>query len=116
MEYVCICYFQIHNVSKFSVQADGYCSVLDSLIVSDVVVYNSLIDHREVETILLIPTSREACEIMSNARRVPRNCKRAFTKKGDQFYPDPNYRTYAGDGNTRAKYLQVSMQDAIRYL
>ncbi|PNF21805.1 hypothetical protein B7P43_G08450 [Cryptotermes secundus] len=50
---------------------------------------------------------------MSNARQVPRNCKRAITKKGDQFYPDPNYRMYAGDGNTRARYLQVSMQNAI---
>jgi hypothetical protein len=70
----------------------------------------------EVETILLIPTSREACEIMSDVRRVPMNCKRAITKKGDQFYPDPNYRMYAGDGCIRAKYLQVSMQDAIRYV
>lgn len=106
----------MHNVSKFAVQADGYYNMLDSLIVSDVIVYNSLVDQYEVETILLIPTSREACEIMSDARRVPRNCKRAITKKGDQFYPDPNYRMYAGDGNMRSKYFHVSLEDAIRYL
>jgi hypothetical protein len=97
------------------VQADGYSSLLDCLIVSDAVVCNCLIDQREVETILLIPTSTEACKVMSDVKCVPMNCKRAITKKGDQFYPDPNYRMYAGDGNTRAKYLQVSMQDAIRY-
>jgi hypothetical protein len=106
----------MHNVSKLAVQADGYCSLLDSLIVSDVIVYNSLLDQREVERILLIPTSEEACEIMSDARRVPRNCIMALNKKADQFYPVPNYRMYAGYGNTRAKYLQVSMRDAIRYL
>jgi hypothetical protein len=106
----------MHDVSKFAVQADGYCSMLDSLIVSDVIVYNSLVDQYEVETILLVPTSTKACEIMSDAGRVPRNCKRAFTKKCDQFYPDPNYRMYAGYGNARVKYFHVSMQDAVRYL
>jgi hypothetical protein len=90
--------------------------MLDSLIVPDTVVCNCLIDQREVESILLVPTSREACEIMSDVRLVPLNCKRAITKKGDHFYPDPNYRMYAGSGSIRAKYLQVSMQDAIRYV
>jgi hypothetical protein len=110
------CGFQVHSVTKFAVQADGYSNILNSSIISDTVVCNCLIDQLEFETILLIPTSREACEIMSDVRRVPMNCKRAITKKGDQFYPDPNYRMYAGDGNIRAKYLQVSMQDAIRYV
>jgi hypothetical protein len=106
----------MHDVNKFVMQADGYCSMLDSLIVSDVNVYNSLVDQCEVETILLIPTATEACEIMSDAGRVPRTFKRAITKKLDQIYPDPNYRMYAGYINLRAKYFHVNMQDAIRYL
>ncbi|KDR12930.1 structural maintenance of chromosomes protein 6 isoform X2 [Zootermopsis nevadensis] len=104
---------KVHNVSKFAVKADGYSSILDSVVVQDTVVCNCLIDQWEVENILLIPTSREACDTMSDARRVPLNCKRAVTKKGDLFYPDPNYRMYSGNGSTRAKYFQVSMADAI---
>lgn len=84
--------------------------------ISDPIVANCLIDQREVECILLIPTSKEASEIMSDARRVPRNCKRAFTQQGDIFYPDPHYRSYGGPRGLKAKFLQVSVKDTINAL
>jgi len=84
------------------------------MVIEDSIVANSLIDQCEIECVLLIPTNKEACEIMSNAMRVPKNCKRAFTQRGDTFYPDPNYRTYSGKYGMRAKYLQVSTMQAIQ--
>lgn len=83
------------------------------MVIDDPVVANCLIDQREVECVLLVPTSEEACEIMSDARKVPRNCKRAFTQQGDTFFPDPNYRTYGGRCK-RAKFLQVSTMEAMQ--
>lgn len=82
--------------------------------IEDPIVANSLIDQCEIECVLLIPTNEEACRIMSDATKVPRNCKRAFTQRGDMFYPDPNYRTYSGRYGNRAKYLQVSTMEAIQ--
>lgn len=84
--------------------------------ISDPVVANCLIDQREVECVLLIPTSKEASDIMSDATKVPRNCKRAFTQQGDTFYPDPHYRSYGGPRGLKARYLQVSVTDTIKYV
>ncbi|XP_069682239.1 structural maintenance of chromosomes protein 6-like isoform X2 [Periplaneta americana] len=105
---------KVHDVRGYAVQTDKYCSILNMLIISDPVVTNCMIDQVSVENVILIPSNSEACKIMSDKRSVPKNCSRAVTKKSDIFYPDPNYRSYAGEGNTRAKYLQVSMQEAIK--
>lgn len=83
------------------------------MIISDPVIANCLIDQREVECIMLIPTSKQAAEIMSNQKKVPVNCRRALTQRGDTFYPDPNYRSYGGNCGSRAKILQVSTSQAI---
>lgn len=88
--------------------------MLEAMDISDPVVANCLIDQWEIECVLLIPTSQEACEIMSDANKVPRNCKRAITQQGDMFYPDPNYRTYGARRGIRAKYLQISTTEAIQ--
>lgn len=81
--------------------------------IGDSIVANCLIDQREIECVLLIPSSQEACEIMSDAAKVPRHCKRAFTQQCDTFFPDPNYRSYGGKVSARAKFLQVSTTEAI---
>jgi hypothetical protein len=81
--------------------------------ISHPMVANSLIDQREIECILLIPSSNEACAVMSDANKVPQHCKRAITKNADLFYPDPNYRIYGGSVS-KAKYLQVSTSEAIQ--
>lgn len=83
--------------------------------ISDPVVANCLIDQHEVECVMLIPTSNEAADIMSDASKVPRNCKRAFTQQGDTFFPDPHYRSYGGPRNLKSKFLQVSVRDTIKY-
>ena len=82
--------------------------------ISDPVIANCLIDQREIECVLLIPTSEEACKVMSNAQYVPKNCKKAFTQQGDLFFPVPNYKTYGGRHGMRAKYLQVSTTQLIQ--
>ncbi|KAL0107751.1 hypothetical protein PUN28_014797 [Cardiocondyla obscurior] len=107
---------QIHDVRRYCTQSSQYSNLLDAMVIEDPVVANCLIDQREVECILLIPTSEEACTIMSDVTKVPKNCKRAFTLVCDMFYPDPNYRTYGGKCGTRAKYLQVSTMQAMQRL
>ncbi|KAK2582068.1 hypothetical protein KPH14_002772 [Odynerus spinipes] len=107
---------QVHDVSQHCTRSSNYFNMLEAMDISDPVVANCLIDQWEIECVLLIPTSQEACEIMSDANKVPRNCKRALTQQGDMFYPDPNYRTYGGRRGLRAKFLQVSTKEAIRRL
>ncbi|KAG5887604.1 hypothetical protein JTB14_002613 [Gonioctena quinquepunctata] len=67
------------------------------------------------ENILLIPTDRKAQELLSDKQHVPRNCHQGITAKGDKYYPDPNYRTYASN-YVRAKYLQVDTKEYIQQL
>ncbi|XP_071562380.1 structural maintenance of chromosomes protein 6-like [Temnothorax nylanderi] len=108
-------FYQVHDVRRHCTQSPQYSNLLDAMVIEDPVIANCLIDQREIECILLIPTSEEACKIMSDMTIVPRNCKRAFTLRGDTFYPDPNYRTYGGKC-TRAKYLQVSVMEMMQTL
>lgn len=107
-------YNRVHDVRRFCTQSPRYSNLLEAMVIEDPIVANCLIDQREIECILLIPTNHEACEIMSNAAKVPKNCKRAFTQQGDIYFPDPNYRTYGGKCSTRAKYLQVSSKQAMQ--
>ena len=103
----------MHDVRRHCTYSPQYSNLLEAMVIEDPVVANSLIDQREIECILLIPTNEEACAIMSDGTKVPKNCKRAFTLHGDTFFPDPNYRTYGGNC-TRAKYLQVSTMEAMQ--
>ncbi|XP_076756685.1 structural maintenance of chromosomes 6 isoform X2 [Xylocopa sonorina] len=109
-------YHAVHDVRSHCASSSSYSNLLNAMEISDPVVANCLIDHREVECVLLIPTSKEAAEVMSNASKVPRNCKRAFTQKGDTFFPDPHYRSYGGPRNLKARFLQVSVTDTINEL
>lgn len=105
---------QVHDVRHHCTQSSQYSNLLEAMVIDDPVVANCLIDQREVECILLITTNAEACDIMSNAAKVPKNCKRAFTQQGDTYFPDPNYRTYGGRCAKGAKYLQVSSRQAMQ--
>ncbi|XP_012263077.2 structural maintenance of chromosomes protein 6 [Athalia rosae] len=109
-------YYKIHDVSRNCTRAPGYQNLLEAMEISDPVVANCLIDQREVECVLLIPTSKEASEMLSDVHRVPKNCHRALTQQGDTFFPDPNYRSYGGRQGLRARYLQVSTTEAIKVL
>ncbi|XP_076300336.1 structural maintenance of chromosomes 6 [Lasioglossum baleicum] len=109
-------YNKVHDVRAHCTHSPDYSNLLDAMDISDPVVANSLIDQREVECVLLIPTSKEASDIMSDASKVPANCKRAFTQRADTFYPDPHYRSYGGPRGLKARFLQVSVSDAIKGL
>lgn len=109
-------YNTVHDVHAYCTKSSHYSNLLDAMDISDPVVANCLIDQREVECILLIPSSKEAAEIMSKASKVPQNCKRAFTQRGDTFYPDPQYRSYGGPRSLKARFLQVSITDTINAL
>ncbi|XP_072747857.1 structural maintenance of chromosomes protein 6 [Anoplolepis gracilipes] len=114
---ICSKFFnQVHDVRQHCTRSSQYSNLFEAMVIEDSIVANCLIDQCQIECVLLIPTSNEACEIMSDVTKVPKNCKRAFTKRGDLFYPDPNYRTYGGKCGTRAKYLQVSTMEAIQTL
>lgn len=103
----------MHDVRRHCTQSPQYSNLLEAMVIEDPVIANCLIDQREIECVLLIPTSDEACTIMSDVAKVPKRCKRAFTLRGDTFYPDPNYRSYGGKC-TRAKYLQVSTMEVMQ--
>ncbi|XP_066904702.1 structural maintenance of chromosomes protein 6 [Halyomorpha halys] len=105
---------KVHDVSNFETGYDKYNNLLRSISVSHPVIANSLIDQLEPETVLLIPTSDEAYRLMEDQSNVPRYCKRAITKKGDLFFPAPNYRSYSGSVAENTKYLQVSPAQAIK--
>ncbi|KAF5272537.1 hypothetical protein FQA39_LY07861 [Lamprigera yunnana] len=109
-------FLKVHDVSCNLVKpVKGCVSVYDSLEIRDPVVANCLIDQVGIESVLLIPDSKTAIELMSNEHNVPRNCRQGITIKGDRYYPDPNYKTYASRYNT-AQYLQVSTVEIIRQL
>ncbi|XP_025269792.1 structural maintenance of chromosomes protein 6 isoform X2 [Camponotus floridanus] len=114
---ICSKFFnQVHDVRRHCTQSSQYSNLFEAMVIEDPIVANCLIDQCQIECVLLIPTNSEACEIMSDATKVPKNCKRAFTKGSDLFYPDPNYRTYGGKCGTRAKFLQVSTMEAMQTL
>lgn len=111
---------QLHNVTNYKVQCgpelqskDIHC-LMDMLIIDDPDIANILIDLNTIEQVLLICDDRDARSLLTNASRVPYNCKSAITKEGNIYFPDPNYRSYAGKGPRTARFLQASVEDAIR--
>lgn len=89
--------------------------MLRSLKISNPIIENFIIDQAEPEAVLMIPTSDEAYRLMGNEECVPKNCKRAFTKKGDMFFPYPNYRSYASTMKSKsAMLLQSNNADIVK--
>jgi hypothetical protein len=87
---------------------------MDMLIIDDNDVTNVLIDLNGIEQVLLVGKDRDACYLLADSSRVPYNCKSAITKEGNTYHPDPNYRSYCGRVGNTARYLQASVEDAIR--
>ncbi|CAG9820931.1 unnamed protein product, partial [Phaedon cochleariae] len=105
--------FKKHDVTRNMVyEPNGCVSLYNALEVSDPVVSNCIVDSCSPENILLIPDDRTAQELLSDRQRVPRNCHQGVTAKGDKYYPDPSYRTYASNYH-RAKFLQVDTKEYI---
>ncbi|KAL0969802.1 hypothetical protein UPYG_G00232480 [Umbra pygmaea] len=99
----------IYNVQGRGVNYPDYPSVLDSLIITNPVIVNCLIDMRAIESILIIKEKRAARRVMQQGRP-PKNCREAFTLEGDQVYPN---RYYTTDFST-AKYLGGDLETEIR--
>ncbi|EFX80391.1 putative SMC6, structural maintenance of chromosome protein 6, copy A [Daphnia pulex] len=113
---------QVHDVREHKVHCseellskDIHC-LMDMLIIDDNDVTNVLIDLNGIEQVLLIGKDRDACYLLADSSRVPYNCKSAITKEGNTYHPDPNYRSYCGRVRNTARYLQASVEDAIRNL
>ena len=93
---------------------DIHC-LMDLIDIEDPDVANMLIDMQSIESVVLIARDADARNLMSDRYRVPRNCRIAYTKEGNTYYPDPNYKSYAGRVGQKARYLQVSVEETIRY-
>ncbi|XP_072293423.1 structural maintenance of chromosomes protein 6 [Eucyclogobius newberryi] len=102
---------QVHDTRRRGVNHPDYPSVLQALDIEDPVVANCLIDQRGIESILLIKNRTEARRVMQG-RSPPQNCSQAFSKDGDQIFPN---RSYAAD-QTRANYLSGDVEEEIRHL
>lgn len=105
---------QKHDVSKnLLIEPTNCISLYNALEIDDPIVANCIVDCSAPENILLIPDDRTAIDLLSNQQRVPKNCHQGITMRGDRYYPDPNYRTYASQYH-QAKYLQVDTKEYMR--
>ncbi|XP_018590789.1 structural maintenance of chromosomes protein 6 [Scleropages formosus] len=101
----------MYNISGKAAQHPDYPTVLEALEVDNPVVANCLIDMRAVETVLVIKSNADARRVMQNGRP-PVNCREAFTKEGDQVFPN---RYYSCEYQ-RAQYLSKDLEEQIRYM
>ncbi|XP_015109443.1 structural maintenance of chromosomes protein 6 [Diachasma alloeum] len=104
-----------HDVRENSTRTEKYPNMFEVMEVADPVIANCLIDQRGPESILLIPTTEEAIALLQYSENVPQNCRMAFTRSGDTFYPDPDFRTYGGSVPT-PRYLEESVTQLIQSL
>lgn len=96
--------FEAHkyDIRHLAVQSQDFPAFLDIVNVSNPVIFNTLVDQRAVENILLIKSSKDARTYLR--QHPPKNCREAFTIEGDQVYAGAEQRYYS------------SMQKAARIL
>ncbi|XP_063955856.1 structural maintenance of chromosomes protein 6-like isoform X2 [Lytechinus pictus] len=70
------------DISQAKVQSRDFPSFLDIVDISHPVIFNTLVDQRGVESILLIEQSKDARGYLRHQLRT--NCREAFTIEGDQ--------------------------------
>ncbi|XP_030832189.1 structural maintenance of chromosomes protein 6 isoform X2 [Strongylocentrotus purpuratus] len=81
-----------YDIRRSTVQSNDFPGFLDIVDVSNPVIFNTLVDQRGVESILLIERSKDA---RASLRQPPRNCREAFTIEGDQVYAGAEQRYYS---------------------
>lgn len=108
---------KVYDVSRGMCRAPQNAQLLMNLIkVSDPIVMNCLIDQRAIETILLVDDTDLAMSLTSEETNVPRNLQKVILLKPfSEFYPAPNYRTYALTEKP-ARFLQGSMKEVKKQL
>ncbi|KAK8757950.1 hypothetical protein V5799_004418, partial [Amblyomma americanum] len=99
---------RVYDYRSKAMYSSRYISLLDNLVIEDADVVNCIIDQRSVERIVLIEANAEARDVMSNPATIPRNCREAFTRQGDQVYRAPDFRYYSAV-RRRAEVLKESM-------
>ncbi|XP_051247167.1 structural maintenance of chromosomes protein 6 [Dicentrarchus labrax] len=102
---------KVYNIHGRKAYHPEYPSVLDTIIASNPVIINCLIDMRGIESILIIREKDKARKVMQQGRP-PKNCREAFTVEGDQVYPN---RYYTSDFSM-AKYLGGDLEAEISML
>ena len=106
----------VHDVSHGKCRTNEYPTILDMLEIENPNVTNCLIDHKNIEKILLMDHDHQAQSLLSSTHKVPRNCKFAYTGDMNQFYPAPMYRSYAIHSRKKGNVLQTSMSDHLANL
>lgn len=102
----------MHDISNDCTKSSKYSNLFDALEIDHPVVANCLIDSKNIERTLLIPTFQEAHIIMADINKVPKNCEKAITKLAELIYPDPFYRSF-GALLTEPKFLKSSLREAM---
>nr|QNH68115.1 structural maintenance of chromosomes protein 6 [Brachionus koreanus] len=83
----------LHNTTRYRPEDTRYPTVYEMLNIKDTVIANTLIDHRRVESILLLPDRSTVRQVIEDSR--DQNTNEAFSKNGDQFYSKPSFKMYA---------------------
>ncbi|XP_012859301.1 structural maintenance of chromosomes protein 6 [Echinops telfairi] len=102
---------EMHDVRNRAAYHPNFPTVLTALEIDNVVVANSLIDMRGIETVLLIKNNSVARTVMQS-QKPPKNCREAFTADGDQVFAG---RYYSSE-NTRPKFLSKDVDSEISHL
>ena len=103
-------YHEIYDVSNGKVMARDNV-LMDLIKVTDPVVMNCLIDQQGIERILFVEDTDKAIHYTSENRNVPRNLQKVILLQPfSEYYPSPNYRTYALKLKP-ARYLQSDMRE-----
>ncbi|XP_075413194.1 structural maintenance of chromosomes protein 6 isoform X2 [Tenrec ecaudatus] len=102
---------EMHDVRHRAAYHPDFPTVLTALEIDNVVVANSLIDMRGIETVLLIKNNAVARTVMQS-QKPPKNCREAFTADGDQVFAG---RYYSSE-NTRPKFLSKDVDSEISHL
>ena len=97
-------------------------TILSLLKIENVNVFNCLVDQKKVEKVIIIDDENEARNLLRSVETAPRNLLYALAlnyKNGNlsQYYPAPNYRTYAVNQNHRdLGKLQTSVAEHLERL
>ncbi|CAG5866728.1 unnamed protein product [Menidia menidia] len=102
---------KLYNVHGRKANHPDYPSVLDVISATSPVIINCLIDMRGIESILIIQEKDKARKVMLHGRP-PKNCREAFTREGDQVFPN---RYYTSEFSL-AKYLGGDIETEISLL
>ncbi|XP_071477308.1 structural maintenance of chromosomes protein 6-like, partial [Diadema antillarum] len=100
-----------YDIQAAAVQTDAFPAFLDIVAVSNPVIFNTLVDQRRVENILLIERSQDARQFLRHTP--PPNCREAFTMAGDQVYAGAEQRFYASM-QKEARILRGNIDGQIR--